>query len=74
MFKPGDRVRCIRSEFGNETVGNIYTVDSMLNDSLDLRITRDDFGNKNTYHSDNFELVIEKKTGPKPKYADWEHA
>jgi hypothetical protein len=74
MFKAGDKVRCLVREFGNEIVGNIYIVDSMIDDFLDLRIKADDFGYPNTYQSVCFELVVEKKTSPKCKYSDWEHS
>jgi hypothetical protein len=49
MFKAGDKVRCLMREFGNEIVGNIYIVDSMIDDFLDLRIKADNFGYPNTY-------------------------
>jgi hypothetical protein len=60
MFKPGDLVRCIRSEFGNETVGKIYTVKEFFGDDEDklpIRIECDDDGNTNSYRLDQFELA-----------------
>lgn len=58
MFKVGDKVRCIRKEFDNETVGKIYTVKSIgLCYSLDFQVEADDNGFVNGYRFKNFKLV-----------------
>lgn len=69
MFKVGDRVICVRREYGNETVGKIYVVSKAWED--DVCIELDDNGNPNYYKVDQFKKVTSK---PKAKYADWEYA
>ncbi len=66
-FKPGDRVRCLEREWGNETVGKVYTVGTVDNKpwtSLDLFIERDDTGSSNAYDSKKFELVTDDSILP----------
>ena len=58
MYKKGDQVRCIKSMFGNETVGKIYTVHSYTPGvGMGLWIEKDDRGNINSYDENQFELV-----------------
>lgn len=57
-FKKGDRVKCLVSEFGNETVGKIYTV--AYSDHVGISgwfgVEKDDDGIANSYNENNFEL------------------
>jgi hypothetical protein len=64
MFKKGDKVRCIKVEYGNETLGKIYTIErDYILGALYIRIEKDDKGNKNSYHPQNFELYTLYSTG-----------
>jgi hypothetical protein len=58
-FKKGDLVKCIRKEFMNETVGNIYTVDDDYNGQGThfFYVEKDDNGRRNSYRFENFELA-----------------
>jgi hypothetical protein len=60
-FKKGDQVRCLKSVYGNETVGKIYIVKSYRppcsQGDLNFFVELDDNGDSNAYHSDNFELA-----------------
>ena len=76
MFKAGDKVRCLVSEHGNETVGRIYTVvktpnGSAMNESKGrFWVEVDDRGWTNCYRRECFELVkYEPEFSP---YQTWE--
>jgi len=59
-FKVGDKVRCLKMEYGNETVGKVYTViqvDPRCPLGLDITVSSDDYGNRSSYRSKNFEVA-----------------
>lgn len=64
VLKKGQRVKCIRVEYGNETVGNVYTVrrDSESG-NMWVEVEMDDKRHPNDYRKVNFELVEEIKIG-----------
>ena len=67
-FKKGDRVRCIHREYGNETVGKIYTVVDWYDDGLTFAVEADDNGYANSYHAKHFELVNRPSTRNLPSW------
>jgi len=67
MFKPGDKVICLFSEYGNETVGKIYTVLEQTEDDW-FRVTKDDNGYQNGYNPQNFRLVTKVKERNLPNW------
>lgn len=56
-FKKGDVVRCIKAKFKNETVGKTYIVNSDYDGGQWFWVQKDDNGNQNSYHPEDFELV-----------------
>ena len=63
MFKPGDKVRCVTSDYGNETVGKVYIVAEEKVKGVTwqgwFNVEADDDGNFQGYPERNFELVKE---------------
>lgn len=62
-LKPGVKVRCLVSQYGNETVGKIYVVskDYDLDIGWWFSVESDDRGHMNGYPISNFELVEKRK-------------
>jgi hypothetical protein len=57
MFKPGERVRCLRNFFDEFTKGKIYIVKEMLDSNQIVFLKKDDKGFTNGLQTESFESV-----------------
>lgn len=60
-FRKGDKVKCIKVQFGNETLGKVYEVRENYDYCNWLKILKDDDGGPNSYRVENFKLVKREK-------------
>lgn len=71
-FKHGDKVRCIKRVYTNETVGKVYTFMRYIDKNGDfLEVEKDDYGSYNRYHTHQFVLAVPDKPKTELEYYEW---